>query len=246
MDCLISSRLWLPEEKINLEDWAFMEWVNSIWTIISFLLTLLIFSYVLGDNPLFRLASYLFVGVTAGYIAVLVIYQVILPRLIWPLMDGTWLLVVPAILGLLLIARLFPRFSMLGGPSMAYLVGLGAAVTIGGAVMGTLINQIGATINLFETQTGTALIANPVLMVAEGSLFLAGTISTLAYFQFGISSQPGLPAKRPQWIEAISKVGEFFIAVTLGALLAGVFGAAITALVDRLDFILDTLFTLIF
>ena len=223
-----------------------MEWVNSIWTMASFLLTLLIFSYVFGDNPLFRLASYLFVGVTAGYIAVLVIYQVILPRLIWPLMGGTWLLAVPAVLGLLLLTRLFPRFSRLGSPSMAYLVGLGAAVTIGGAVMGTLVSQIGSTIDLFDPQTGSAMAGNPIMMVVEGGILLVGTISTLTYFQFGASSQPGLPAKRPQWIETIAKAGEFFIAVTLGALLAGVFAAAITALVDRLDFILDYIFKLIF
>ena len=44
--------------------------INLFTGVISFLFTLLIFSYVLGDNPLFRVAVYIFIGVSAGYIAV--------------------------------------------------------------------------------------------------------------------------------------------------------------------------------
>ena len=38
-------------------------------------------------------------------------------------------------------------------------------------------------------------------------------------------------------IEVLSKIGEVFIAITLGALFAGVYLAALAALIDRLDFI---------
>ena len=51
--------------------------IDVLWLFISFVLTLLIFSYIFGDNPLFRLASYAFVGVSAGYLLVTVIYQVL-------------------------------------------------------------------------------------------------------------------------------------------------------------------------
>ena len=43
--------------------------LDLITGVISFLFTILIFSYLLGDNPLFRIASYIFVGVSAGYVA---------------------------------------------------------------------------------------------------------------------------------------------------------------------------------
>ena len=33
------------------------------------LLTLMVFSYLIGDNPLFRIAVYLFIGVSSGYAA---------------------------------------------------------------------------------------------------------------------------------------------------------------------------------
>ena len=52
---------------------------------IGFLLTLLIFSYLIGDNPLFRSAVYIFIGVSSGYAAVVVWHNVLLPKLFQPL-----------------------------------------------------------------------------------------------------------------------------------------------------------------
>ena len=88
-----------------------MEFPDLIWTILGILLTLMIFSYVWGDNPLFRTASYLFVGVTAGYVAVLLITQVILPRLAWPLLRTSTpteitIAAVGVVLALLLLTKL--------------------------------------------------------------------------------------------------------------------------------------------
>ena len=45
--------------------------MDVVWSLISFLVTLFIFSYIFGDNLLFRLASYAFVGVAAGYAVVI-------------------------------------------------------------------------------------------------------------------------------------------------------------------------------
>lgn len=213
--------------------------VDLTWTLISFVLTLFIFSYLFGDNPLFRLASYLFVGVAAGYAAVLVLFQVILPRLVWPLLEnplGQPLLYVPFLLGLMLLMRIFPRMSWLGRPSMGYLVGAGAAVMTGGAVMGTLLGQAGGAVAAFDFTGGR----NPIFQLAEGLVLLAGTVCSLVYFQFTAPA----PGRRSGWVEGLSKAGEIFIAITLGALFAGAFAAALTALIDRLDFLIETLFML--
>ena len=51
---------------------------------IAFIFTLMIFSYLLGDNPLYRIAAYFFVGVSAGYIASAAFWQVLWPRLLLP------------------------------------------------------------------------------------------------------------------------------------------------------------------
>lgn len=56
---------------------------------LGFLFTILIFSYLLGDNPFFRLAIHIFIGVSAAYVALVTINNVLIPRLIIPLINGT-------------------------------------------------------------------------------------------------------------------------------------------------------------
>jgi len=222
---------------------------DTIWTLVAFALTILILSYIFGDHFLFRLATYTFVGVATGYAVVLVIYQVLLPRLIWPLMQGSleeraWLLV-PLILSVLLLSKLIPSISRLGSLSMAYLVGIGAAVTIGGAVLGTLITQARASLTAIELSAQSGQSTDPFMQILDGIVLLLGTISTLAYFHFSARSDPGRPPRRPIWVEGLAGTGKVFIAITLGSLFAGVYVAAITALIQRLDFLIFVFYRVI-
>ncbi len=210
---------------------------DLIWTIVGFVLTLLVLSYVLGDNPLFKLVTYLFVGIASGVVAVIAIYQVIWPKLILPVLNGNYLTLIPLLLSVLLLTKLFPKVSFLGNISMAYLVGAGAAVAVGGAVLGTLVSQTSAMAAPFSLSTA-ATSANPLAQIAEGVFILVGTLATLFYFQFSAKVQANQTVKRPQFVEVVGKVGQGFIAITFGALLAGVFGSAIAALVERLAFLL--------
>ena len=215
--------------------------MDLFWTIVSFLLTLLILSFIFGDNPLFRIAAYLFVGVSAGYAAVLMIYQVIIPRLVVPIIAGEWFTAIPLSLGLMLTFRLVPAFSRAGNLSMAYLVGTAAAVAIGGAVIGTLLPQTRGAINSFDLAN-----AGNSSQLVEAAVMLVGTITTLAYFQFSARSQANQPAQRPALVEVLAQFGKLFIAITLGALFAGVLAATLVALIERIGFIQTTLTTYLF
>ena len=218
--------------------------LNILWTLASFILTIFILSYVFGDNMLFRISTYIFVGVTAGYVTLMVIYQVILPRLVLPLVEGSSaekvLVLPPLVLSVLLLAKLSPRFSWLGNLSMGYLVGAGAAVAIGGAVLGTLFTQTGAAIGIFDLRQARS----GGLLLLEGVVLLGGTIGTLAYFHFGARVRQHQTPQRPVVVAALSLVGEVFIAIALGALFAGVYIASLTALIERLDFIISTIFSI--
>jgi len=211
--------------------------MDLVWLIVSFLVTLLIFSYIFGDNPLFRLASYAFVGVAAGYAAVVVVEQVLLPKLILPLAQGNWLLLVPLALGVILLLKLVPRYSRLGSLPMAFLVGVAAAVAIGGAVFGTLIGQTRGAINDFGFPQTPGVALDPAVQIVEAVLVLVGTLCTLIYFQFGARAKPGQAPARSGIVETLSQVGQLFLSITLGSLFAGVFAASITALIERLDFL---------
>ncbi len=202
---------------------------------ISFLLTLMILSYLIGDNPVFRVAVYIFIGVSAGYVAAVAWWQVLYPKVFVPLLTGSFierlLALIPLVLGVLLLMKLSPRTAWLGTPSVAFLVGVGAAVAVGGAVMGTIIPQTQASFNVFNpTSAGESWLAR----LFFGVIMLVGTITTLVYFHFGAKSTAGGP-QRSKLVIWLGWIGQVFIAITLGVLFAGVFAAAMTAMIERLN-----------
>ncbi len=209
--------------------------------IISFLLTVMVLSYLFGDNPLFRFATHVFVGVSAGYVAVVAFYQVILPYLVFPLWNAPMiekgLLLIPLILSALMLMKISPRLGWLGGPAVAYLVGVSAAVAIGGAVLGTIFPQTAAAIEPFDILDPNQV--NPVESLFNGLVMLVATIGTLAYFHFGARRQADGSTKRNGLIEVFAWVGRLFVALTFGVLFAGVYTAALTALIERIHSLLN-------
>jgi hypothetical protein len=222
-----------------------MNLADLIGGMFGFLLTLLVFSYLLGDNPLFRLVIYLFIGVSAGFAGIMAINSVLLPRLVAPLFSNSLPDViqaaVPFLLALLLLAKLSPRLSGWGAIPMAYLVGVGAAAAVGGVVIGTVFPQVYASMNLFDLQVAVDRGMNVGFYLVNGGIILVGTITSLAYFHFGARVRPNQPPVRQPWIEELSQIGQLFIAITYGVLFAGVFSAALAALVERLSFLVDFL-----
>lgn len=205
--------------------------LDLIGALLGFVLTIFIFSYIGGDNVLFRIATHLFVGVAAGYVTIVVIQNIILPQMILPFLGSERsekiFAILFLILGALILTKISPSLNRLGNPAMAYLVGVGAAAAIGGAVIGTIFPQSSVSMSVF--------FENKLLNAAW---ILVGTLTTLLYFHFGIrrkSSEEG-SVQRPMWLETIGNVGQFFIAVTFGALFSGVYLAAIIALIERASF----------
>jgi hypothetical protein len=145
------------------------------------------------------------------------------------------LLLVPVIGSGLLLTKVSPRLSGLGQLPMAFLVGVGAAVTIGGAVLGTLLPQIEATFGGFDVKTAVASNINPAFMILNGALILIGVVGTLAYFHFGARQKADGTVKRNFVIEILTLIGRVYIAITFGVLFAGVYMAALTALIERMD-----------
>lgn len=221
--------------------------VDLITATIGFVFTLMILSYVIGDNPLFRVATHIFIGISAGYVALVLWEQVIYNRLIAPFIYGNdpiqkVLLVIPLVMGAFLLTKLSPRQQWLGRWVVAYIVGVGAAAAIAGAVMGTLIPQTWASMNLFN-------IAAPdnttfLIKVVDGILILIGAIATLAYFQFTVQASQAQSGKRGQVMRVIAFVGEVFLAITFAVLFVGVFSAALTAFIDRVAALIDLFSTL--
>jgi len=217
--------------------------LDFIGLALGFLLTILVFSYLLGDNPFFRLAIHIFIGVSAAYVALVTVNNVLMPRLIIPLFQGSQgerllsiLLFIPSIFLLLKVTPLRKA----GNWTIAILVGIGAAAAVGGAITGTLFPQILGTINSVDP-AAYDVTNNRWNQIINGIIIVLGTLTTLIYFHFGTQDIPGRQDKRLPIIEKVSQVGNVFLAITFGALYAGVFLTALTALVERLTFIWDFL-----
>lgn len=208
--------------------------IDLITGAIGFLLTVMVFSYLIGDNPLFRMAVYLFIGVASGYAAAVIVHNVLLAKFqALPLNDPVQLAIglIPFLFAASLLAKLSPRLSWLGNFAMAALVGVGAATALGGALAGTLIPQAEAAME--------ALTPRSLLDLLEGGVMLVGTVATLAYFQFGARRASDGTVKRNALLEALAWLGRIVIAVTLGVLFAGVYMAALTAMIERLSSLIN-------
>ncbi len=60
---------------------------DPIGAIIGFLLTIMVLSYIIGDNALFRLAIHIFIGAASGYAAVLILYNVLWYQVLVPVLQ---------------------------------------------------------------------------------------------------------------------------------------------------------------
>ena len=213
--------------------------IELISAFVGLILTLLVFSYLIGDNPLFRFAIYLFIGVSSGYAATAVWHNVLMPRLFSRLGDLNQLilLVVPLILGISLLAKLSPRISWLGNFAMAVLVGVGAATAVGGALIGTLLPQAEAAMNMFDPSApgGGSFFAR----LFQGGVMLIGTVLTLASFHYTLGRAADGAAKSNRILDGVAWAGRLFLAITLGVLFAGVYMAALTAMIERLSSLIN-------
>lgn len=205
----------------------------GVW--VGALLTLLVFSYLLKDTFLFRVAQAILVGVAIGYATVVAVLVVLIPRLATPLftnLDNAWHLFIPLALGLLLFAKLRASWSPLGNTSIAFLFGVGSALAIGGALSGTLIPQILATIVSLSPSQGIVTMISNILLVV-------GTIGSFLSFRFIVPNQP-----RPA-IRAFDNIargwgyfGRWFILIAFGAIFADTAVSRISILISRVYFLL--------
>ncbi len=230
---------------MNLGDLSLLDVVGAL---VGFGLTLMVFSYVFGDNALFRVALHMFIGVSAGYAAVVALYNVIWPQLVYPLVYGTQseriFVLIPVALAGLLLFKVTARFSAFGNLTAAYLVGVGMAAAIGGAVIGTIFPQVLASANLFEFPVGEQ--SDTLWQFVKGTAVVFGTLTTLIYFHYGVRTSTDQKVITKGWMEPLAWVGQIFIAITFGTIFAGVYIAALTAFIERLNFIGEFLLPIIF
>lgn len=214
--------------------------LDQIGVILGAILTLFILSYLIGDNFLYRLATHILIGAGAAYITVTVIKDVLWLHLVQPILTQSSarpMDVIVAGLGLILSVMLLfkalPRWAWVGNVPIGYLVGVGSAVALGGAVFGTLGAQTAATAlppgGVFSgpsSEVNTNFVLNVIIVF--------GTVTTLLSFSFFRAARRGV-------LSGLSSIGRTFLAIALGATFALVYVASVTVLIDRVQAISDAI-----
>lgn len=196
-------------------------------------LTLLVLSAAWGESWASRLGMALLAGAAVGYAGAVAWRAVLWPRilLVWADPLAHWPLMVWLFLGLLLLARGLRPMSWLSNASLGYLFGVGAALAVGGALVGTLVPQVTAAMATPAIGSGWWVAAN-TLLVAIGT---GGVLFRFAYT--GWSGKGALGKAWARLMSAWGGVGYLFLLVAMGALMAGAALMALGLLAERLEFL---------
>ncbi len=217
--------------------------LNSIGPWLAFVLTLMVFSYLLGDNPLFRVAEHLLVGLALGFAWVVAWHSVFLPRVIArigsqnPAEVGYTL--VPLALGALLLLKGRGVGFKVSSLPLAYLFGVGAAAALGGAILGTLMPQVSATMRSLNPADYPAEWA--WYDVVDAFFIVVGTVCTLLYFTFTTGGERRLGRLRSGLVHIGAGVGRWFLLFVFGALFGSLVMSRISLLVERITFLMGVL-----
>ena len=192
--------------------------------------TIAVWSYLVGSRRLFVLMQHLLAGLATGYLVLLAIRDVLVPRLVVPLVehpqDHALLLPALVLVGMLVGASWLPRRVM--APVGAILVGGIAAFALGGAVVGTILPQIAAAL----PASGAA---SPDL--AGGVISLAITSLVLVAFLHG--------APRGTLTTRAATLGRWLLVGGIGGWLGFLVVSRLSLLVDRIAFLLGDWLTML-
>lgn len=196
----------------------------DIGTIIAGILTLAIFTFLYKDNPIYKMAESLLVGVSIGYVLVITWSNTIMDIMFKPLVnDGNLLLTIPLIFGLLMFGRFHRSTSFLSRYSMAVLIGSGAGVAIPAMLGARILTQLSATIEMVRGDT--------FLSIFSAVVVIAGLLATLSYFYFS--------REHSGWMGRFAKVGTYFLMIFFGTTFGYTVMSRMSTFIGRVEFLLS-------
>ncbi len=225
-------------------DYSF-SWARSIGLWMAAFFTLAIFSFLYADNPFYKIAEAVAVGVSAGYWIVIAFWDVVVPNLIGKISPTTiqawampglsgpdaardlWYLI-PLILGGMLLWRLAPKGAWIARWPLAFVIGAFSGLQMIGFLHGDFLAQIRNTIL-------------PVVVMNQGSfdfstsfrnlLIVTGVLCGVVYFFFSFEHKG--------FIGVTARAGMGFLMILFGAAFGYTVMGRIALLAIRIEFLLD-------
>jgi len=200
-------------------------------------LTLFIFSFLFKDNPLFKLAEHLYVGVSVGYTIVKTCDSVVVHLIYKPIVEhGEIALLIPVAIGLLMLTRYVPKATWMSRYAFAFIVGLGSGLAIPRTISSFILKQIEDTIRPLLSMTGGDGLTFSMSLLDPASnlnaiIVLVGVSSVLFYFFFSIEhSGPG---------RMVARTGIVFLMIAFGAAFGYTVMARMSLLIGRLTDLIE-------
>ncbi|MDF0677341.1 MAG: hypothetical protein P0120_23840 [Nitrospira sp.] len=200
-------------------------------------LTLLIFTFLYKDNPLFKLAEHLYVGVSVGYIIVKTYDTVIVHLVVKPIVEnGEVALLIPVAIGMLMLTRYVPKAAWMSRYAFALIVGMGAGLAIPRTISSFILKQIEDTVRPLLSLTGPDGITFSMDVLNPSSnlnaiIILLGVSSVLFYFFFSIEHS-GVG-------KAVARTGIIFLMISFGAAFGYTVMARMSLLIGRLTDLIE-------
>jgi hypothetical protein len=201
----------------------------DVGTIVAGVLTLAVLTFLYRDNPLYKMAEYLLIGVSIGYVLVITWSNTLMDRLFTPLVsDAQGHLLIPLILGLMMFGRFHRKTSVLSRIPIAVLIGSGAGLAIPAMLYARTLRQLGATIAPMQS--------GGLMTDISGIIVLVGVMTTITYFYF---------SREHRGILGISaRIGTYFLMIFFGATFGYTVMSRMSILVGRIEFLLSDLLRL--
>lgn len=214
------------------------------------LMTLCIFSFLYRDNPAYKLAEALVVGVSAGYWMVVGFWDMIIPNLLarlspaaahWalpglaerdpggltPMQDFLFALV-PLVLGIMLLWRLAPRGGWIARWPLAVIIGTTAGIRLVGFIQSDFLAQVQTSILPFVVVEDDRFMPWSSL---DNVLVIVCVLCCLTYFFFSIDHRGA--------VGKVAKAGIWVLMITFGAAFGYTVMGRIALLAIRLEFLMD-------
>jgi hypothetical protein len=215
----------------------------GLWVAAFF--TLAIFSFLYRDNPFYKFAESVLVGVSAAYWMVVGFWTVVVPNLLGKLFpawvqswampgltpvreDAWWLYLVPTVLGVMLLFRLAPVGAWIARWPLAFIIGTTAGLRLISFLHADFLSQIRNSIVPLAVpdESGIDWLASLSNIVLVLSILVC-----LVYFFFSIEHK-GIAGK-------VSRVGIWVLMITFGAAFGYTVMGRIALLAIRLEFLFD-------
>ena len=241
---ITATKAWVELAKDPQAQVAF-SWRNTIGIWFAAFLTLAILSFLLGDNPIYKVAESILIGVSAAYWMTLGFWSTIVPNLLKPLAPGAvrewaipsipadaqveWVAIIPLALGIMLLWRLAPRGGWIATWPIAFIVGTTAGLRLISFTQADLVAQLSAsTVPLWVAEPD----GTPMVGASIGNLVIVvSLISVLVYFLFSVEHR-GV-------VGGVSRFGIWVLMITFGSAFGFTVMGRITLLAQRFGFLFD-------